>query len=65
MERPRPPVEIKEDRRLIMIAKCENCNWYSSLPTTTLRLAKDSGLLQDTAKEHELRYNHSVSFKVE
>jgi hypothetical protein len=57
-----PPQE--EGRRVILIAKCSNCNWYSSLPSTTLRMAKDSGLLQDTAKMHEEKYNHQVEFKV-
>ena len=65
MEKYRPrPVEFKEGRKLIMIAKCENCNWFSSLPTTTIRLAKDSGQLQDYALEHEKKYQHSVGFKV-
>lgn len=59
-----PPVTV-EGRRRIVIAKCSNCNWYSQLPTTDLRLVKDSGLLQDTAKMHEERYNHLVNFKVE
>ena len=58
------PFEIKEGRKLIITAKCENCNWRSSLPTTTARLASDSGLLQDKACEHEVRFNHKVEFKV-
>jgi len=46
MEKYQPkPVEIKEGRRILITAFCKNCNWRSSLPTTTLRLAKDADLL--------------------
>lgn len=58
-----PPLQ-QEGRRVILIAKCSNCNWYSSLPSTTLRMAKDAGLLQDTAQQHQDRYKHLVNFKV-
>ena len=60
METLKPP----EGRKLVIIAKCENCSWRSSLSTTTLRLAADSGSLQDIAKQHELKYNHTVVFKM-
>jgi hypothetical protein len=58
------PAEAKEDRGLIMVAKCQDCSWYSSLPSTTFRLAQDSWLFQNIAQMHEIRYNHRVEFKV-
>lgn len=55
---------VKEDKPRIMIAQCENCNWYSSLPTTDFRLVEDSRLLHGTIKAHEERYQHKITFSV-
>jgi hypothetical protein len=60
METLKPAVE--EGKKIIMVFACQNCNWYSSLPTTTLRLTEDSKLMQETAQAHERMYKHSVKF---
>lgn len=57
-----PPVTV-EGRR-VMIITCSNCNFYSSLPTTTLRLVEDSKLMQETAKQHQDLYRHKIEFTV-
>ena len=61
---PERPPERTEGRKLLIIAACTDCNFYSQLPTTTFRLAEDSALLQDTAQIHQIRYGHKVNFKI-
>jgi hypothetical protein len=57
LETLKPP----EDRKLVMVAKCTDCNWYSSLPTTTFRLTNDMALFKDYVQAHEERYGHKVN----
>jgi hypothetical protein len=61
---PPPPPPQEEGRRVVLIARCSSCNWYSSIPSNTLRMAKDADLLNDVAKQHEDRYSHLVKYKV-
>jgi len=56
--------EVVEDRKLIMTAKCENCNWYSSLPSTTFRLTQDMELFKDYVQVHEEGYKHKVIVQI-
>ena len=62
MER-QPIPAPQEGRRLTIIAKCMDCKWTTSLPTSTYRLSTDAGLLQEKVIEHEAKFNHRVKFK--
>jgi len=55
-------IEPTEGRRIIMTAICQDCNWYSQIPTTTLRLATDSALMTEIAHQHEAMYSHKINF---
>jgi len=56
--------EIKEGRKVLITAACQDCSWSNSLPTTTVRLATDSLLLQEIAHQHSIDFRHKVEYKV-